>query len=222
MDNVIARIIDITKKYKSVTKVILFGSRARGDNTLKSDYDIAIRMIGSCDKNSLLDEIEHIDTLYKIDVVFIENTTGKSLIDNIKKDGVVVMDKFGIKLNNYEQALSRLHEAIDEFVQGSSLAVRDGVIQRFEFTAELAWKTIREYLLTLEIMDINNPKSVMKEAFKNDIIGEENNWIQILRDRNSTSHIYDEDQANEIYERIANNHVCLFDKLLSVLKNVIN
>ena len=48
--------------------------------------------------------------------------------------------------------------------------MRDGVIQRFEFTAELAWKTTREYLLTLEIMDINSPKQVIKEAFNNNQI----------------------------------------------------
>ena len=102
------------------------------------------------------------------------------------------MDKFEIKLNNYRNALARLHEAIKESKSTESLTVRDGVIQRFEFTSELAWKTIREYLLSQEVTDINSPKRVMIEAYNNELITDEEGWIQVLHDRNSTSHIYDE------------------------------
>lgn len=95
------------------------------------------------------------------------------------------MDKFQIKFNNYKKALTRLHQTIEEHKENDSLSIRDGAIQRFEFTTELAWKTIREYLLTLELTDINNPREVMKQAYHNDIITAEDKWIQILRDRNS-------------------------------------
>ena len=221
MDSVIIKIAEIIKKYSAVTKVILFGSRARGDNTPKSDYDIAINApsIDISTKNLLLDEIEQVDTLHKMDIVFISSKTDNKLLENIQRDGKIIMDKFQIKLGNYEKAISRLHEAIDESKENNSMTVRDGVIWRFEFTTELAWKTIREYLLSLEVTDINNPRAVMKEAFNNDIVTKEDEWIQILRDRNLTSHIYDEDEADEIYERIVNEHISLFDDLLNVLKS---
>ncbi len=113
-----------------------------------------------------------------------------------------------------------MHEALDEATNSSSLTLRDGVIQRFEFTTELAWKTIREYLIIQEVNDINSPKSVMSEAFNNNIITDDKGWLQILRDRNSTSHIYDEEDADEIYARIKTTHIELFDKLSEKLKNL--
>lgn len=219
MDKVINSIKKISLGYPDIHKVILFGSRARGDNTAKSDYDVAFfaPAIHSQVKNQLLDKIENIDTLYKIDIVFITENTNQLLKENIKRDGTVIMDKFQIKLDNYSRALSRLCETIEEFKHNDSLSIRDGAIQRFEFTTELAWKTIREYLLTLEITGINNPKAVLAEAFKNDIIEDEDCWIQILHDRNSTSHIYDEHEATEIYQRISTTHVKAFKDLLQKL-----
>ena len=123
------------------------------------------------------------------------------------------MDKFQIRLDNYKKALFLLHEAIEESRFNMSKTLRDGLFHRFEFTAELAWKTVREYLLQQEILDINSPKSVMSEAYNNRIVTDELGWLQILRDRNSTSHIYDEEDAQEIYKRIISSHILLFDKL---------
>ncbi len=224
MDKVLDYINRTALQYKSINKIILFGSRARGDNTDKSDYDIAVfsNNIDVSEQSKFLEEIDNIKTLNKIDVVFIkEKHIGTELYQNIINDGVIIMDKFQVKLNNYKNALARLHEAIEEEKINKSLAVRDGAIKRFEFTSELAWKTIREYLLSESITDINSPKKVMREAFNNDIITDDEGWIQILDDRNSTAHIYDEDDANEIFNRITTKHIKLFDELLDKLSNII-
>ena len=75
------------------------------------------------------------------------------------------MSKFETKLTNFSNALERLKEAIEEFEKdNSSNVIRDGVIQRFEFTYELAWKTTKEYLEDIGIVDKNSPKAVIKEA----------------------------------------------------------
>lgn len=123
------------------------------------------------------------------------------------------MDKFQIKLNNYQNAVARLKESIEDAKSIKNLTVRDGVIQRFEFTTDLARKTAREYLLLQEVTDINSPKSVMTEAYNNNLITDAEGWLQILRDRNSTSHIYNEEDADEVYNRIISVHIDLFDKL---------
>ena len=220
MDKVLEEIKRIASKYKNINKVILFGSRARGDNTPKSDYDIAIvsNNLLESDRCSFLNEVEDIETLNKIDLIFVhERHKNTEIYENILRDGVEIVNKFDNKRTNYKNALLGLHESLEESKENDSLTVRDGVIQRFEFTAELAWKTMREYLLLQEITEINSPKSVLSEAFNNNVITDDSGWLQILRDRNSTSHIYDEESAADIYERISTRHIHLFDNLLDVL-----
>ena len=220
-DYVMEQIRNVSLKYKNINKVVLFGSRARGDNTPNSDYDIAVfsNTMEHAEESKFLNDIDNIKTLSKIDVVFIkERHIGSDLYKNIMKDGVTVMDKFQTKLENYKNALARLHESIEDSEKfADNLTFRDGVIQRFEFTAELAWKTIREYLLSEKVANINSPKSVMREAYHMNVITDEDGWIQILDDRNATSHIYDEQEATSIYKRIAAEHLPLFDKLLDTL-----
>lgn len=168
MDKVIENIKSIALKYPAVSKILLFGSRARGDHHDKSDYDIAIVAPGLTleQKNRFSDEIDEIDTFHKVDLVFLKGLNDKkSLCENIKKDGKVIVDKFNTKFENYKNALSSLHEAIDLYRINTNLVMRDGVIQRFEFTTELSWKMIQEYLISLQIPKINNPKAVMAEAY---------------------------------------------------------
>lgn len=133
------------------------------------------------------------------------------------------MRKFEEKLNNFAKALSRLKEAVIEFgKENSNDVVRDGVIQRFEFTYELSWKTTKEYLESIGIVDKNSPKSVIKEAYTQKIIQNEENWLQMISDRNITSHVYEEDQAKEVVERIVKIYVNEFEQLLLHIKKTDN
>lgn len=220
MDAILKKIIAVANQY-GAGKAVLFGSRAHGDSTRKSDYDIAFILPDMSDDNKILDELEDFDTLYKIDAVFLESLDGDDeLTKNIRKDGIVLMDKFQTKLNNFQNALATLEDAVSDFGKTALLSVRDGVIKRFEFTAELAWKTVREYLIGEGIAEINTPKSVMKAAFAANLVDDWDGWIQILNDRNATSHIYDEDEADKIFERIRNKHTALFTKLSDTLSDI--
>jgi nucleotidyltransferase substrate binding protein (TIGR01987 family) len=223
MNNILSSIKTISLKYKEIDKVVLFGSRARKDANEKSDYDIALFMKNSNDliETTIFNEINEIETFHKIDLVFIKNKCNNDkLLLNIEKDGVIIVDKFAIKLENLKKAFQRLQESIEEFDSTKSLSVRDGTIQRFEFTTELSWKSLREHLLTLGVVDINNPKAVLIEAYNNDLVEDEAGWLQILKDRNMTSHIYDEDEAQEIFNRIAIAHIKLFNSLINKLSNI--
>ena len=222
MDAVLKKIIAIAHQY-GAGKAVLFGSRARGDSMQKSDYDIAFILPGMTDdtKNKILNELEDIDTLYKIDAVFLESLDGADeLTKNIRKDGIALMDKFQTKFHNFKNALTALKVAVSDFDKTALLSVRDGAIQRFEFTAELAWKTVREYLIDEGIAEINTPKSVMKAAFAANLVDDGDGWIGILNDRNATSHIYNEDEADKIFERIRNKHTALFTKLSDTLSDI--
>ena len=96
MDHVLNDIAAIGAEF-GVRGIVLFGSRARGDHSLKSDYDIAV--LGSlteAEKARLLDKIDEIETLKKIDLVFVDDVRGsEDLLARIRKEGVVIYGEGG-------------------------------------------------------------------------------------------------------------------------------
>lgn len=123
------------------------------------------------------------------------------------------------KIENYLRAVERLSQAVSEAGENPSDLIRDGVIQRFEFCSELAWKAMREYLIDQGFWQINSPKSVMKEAYAANIISDERKWIGILNDHNLTAHIYDEERAVEIFNRIRTDYLEAFQELKNFFKH---
>jgi nucleotidyltransferase substrate binding protein (TIGR01987 family) len=106
--------------------------------------------------------------------------------------------------SDFKKALDRLEESLQEDLSKGSIVI-DGTIQRFEFTFELAWKLARN-LLAYTGIEIEAPRMVIKESFKAKLIEDGQGWIDMLEDRNKTSHIYDEKQALKIYEKIKTRH----------------
>jgi len=102
------------------------------------------------------------------------------------------------RFENYEKALWLLREALAD-VDALSNLEKEGAVQRFEFTVELAWKTLKDYLeYSGVVLDQNTPKHIVKQAFAAKIISDGQLWIDILDCRNRMSHKYDEaafDQA---------------------------
>lgn len=97
MDEVLDRVVEIARKYKA-KKVILFGSRARGDHSPLSDYDIAIfeeETLSDLEKAYLCDEIEEVPTLKKIQAVFVREGTTDELMGNINREGIVLYEQAG-------------------------------------------------------------------------------------------------------------------------------
>ncbi|HBF12024.1 MAG TPA: nucleotidyltransferase [Deltaproteobacteria bacterium] len=110
---------------------------------------------------------------------------------------------------DYKNALDRLEEALQENALKGSIVV-DGTIQRFEFTFELAWK-LAKALLVHGGIEVNSPRSAIKEGFQAKLFDNGEGWIDMLEDRNKTSHLYDEDESFAIYEKIKKNHVHLLN-----------
>ena len=183
-------------------RILLFGSRARGDNRDRSDIDIAVFGMPKENRIAFSEAIEKLPTLLDFDIIFIDEKTDEALLQNIRKDGVTIMSKFTEKYNKFSLSISRLEESINEYEVYKISSSRDGVIQRFEFCTELAWKTTREYLCEQGYIEINSPKAVMKQAYSDGLIDDERSWIELLNARNLTSHIYDENTAGEIFKSI--------------------
>lgn len=95
------------------------------------------------------------------------------------------------------QAIERLKEAC-ESPRDQKRLVTDATIQRFEFTIELFWKTLKRCLLE-EGIEAKTPKETLSRAFQAGWIDEEELWLRMLKDRNLTSHMYSEELADQIY-----------------------
>lgn len=119
------------------------------------------------------------------------------------------MDEIKISVGNYSRAVQKFTEGIEK---ADDDLYRDGVIQRFEFTFELFWKTLR-LILQYEGFECRSPRSCIKEAFKNEYIVDDELYLDMLEDRNRTSHVYDEQTSLEIFERIKHQYA---DALTSV------
>ena len=95
-------------------------------------------------------------------------------------------------------ATRALQEALKE---SKNQLERDGTIQRFEFTYELLWKTLKK-ILAFKGIDANNPRDVFREASKNKLIDHPQFWFGVIRKRNLSTHIYNQEMADEIFEFI--------------------
>ena len=114
-----------------------------------------------------------------------------------------------IKIQNFEKAFQRLKEAVEKAKDDLD---KDGVIQRFEFTVELLWKTLKA-ILEYQGIECYSPRNCIKEAFKANIIDDDEIILDMLEDRNLSSHIYDEQTSEEIFERIKRVYIEYLDKL---------
>ncbi len=92
-EDIVRQIREIAIKYR-VERILLFGSRARGDHSSDSDYDIAVfgDNLSDIDRALFCADIEVINTLKKIDVVFIRENTDKLLVRSIQEEGVTIYE----------------------------------------------------------------------------------------------------------------------------------
>ncbi len=120
-----------------------------------------------------------------------------------------------------EYALIKLENAFIKLKEGANKAKdeleEDGVIQRFEFTFELFWKTLKIFLQDKGVK-AGTPRDVFKEAFRVEWLDDEEAFLNMLEDRNKTSHIYDKQTSREIFARIKNEYVSAVETVLGRLK----
>ncbi|MBD8487366.1 nucleotidyltransferase substrate binding protein [Echinicola sp. CAU 1574] len=117
---------------------------------------------------------------------------------------------------NYNKALLKLEQAVeyirenyyhegeyDEqlFEKGEDI-VKEGLIQRFEYTHELAWNVMKDFLKERGNIEIYGSRDATREAFSTGLIREGKIWMEMIQSRNKTSHTYNEDTAQEIFSKI--------------------
>ncbi len=119
------------------------------------------------------------------------------------------------RFQNFERAFLLLQEGMSEedWTFRSDLE-KTGLTQRFVFTFELAWKTLRDYLvLGGVVFDQVTPRSVIKEAFAAQLIDDGQAWIDMLQQRNQLSHRYDTALLDDTLREVANRYLSTVEAL---------
>ncbi|MDQ1339817.1 MAG: hypothetical protein QG567_972 [Campylobacterota bacterium] len=125
------------------------------------------------------------------------------------------------RFDNYKKALKQLNDAValsDE--RELSLLEKQGLIQAFEFTHELAWNMLKDYLEYQGNQEIRGSRDAIREAFKVGLIQNGEAWMETIKARNITSHAYDEELVQKASETIADSYIILFNTLAETFEKV--
>ena len=112
-----------------------------------------------------------------------------------------------------------MKEAIDAFDTLSDLE-KEGLVQRFEYTFELAWKTLKDFLEAKGV-ELSFPRDVIKEGFSTQIIANGEVWIEMLDNRNLTAHTYEEKIFKEVLQNIRIKYYSAIAELITYLEKEI-
>ncbi len=128
---------------------------------------------------------------------------------------------------NYNKALLKLEQALDYikkvYLENTTVElssenldlvldemIKEGLIQRFEYTHELAWNVMKDYAEYQGNNNVGGSRDATREALQLKIIENGEIWMDMIQSRNKTTHTYNEATANEIYTKIIDQYFPLF------------
>ena len=116
----------------------------------------------------------------------------------MSSDSEAVLERARVLLGDFERAVERLAGALGE---PENEFIRDAAIQRFEFSFELAWKSI-QVSARREGQECASPRMAISTAWRNEWISDEAAWLDMLEERNKTSHTYRQSMAAEVFANL--------------------
>lgn len=122
------------------------------------------------------------------------------------------------RFQNYEKAYLRLKEgALMLSHDPANILMQAGLIQMFEFTFELAWKVMKDFLES-EGFQVASPKGTIRQAFQGGYITNADDWMQALQDRNMTVHTYDDETAQTVISEICGRYLPMLSQFYDDFK----
>src|SRR5699024_5192891 len=122
------------------------------------------------------------------------------------------------RFENYKNALKKLEDAViyikAHFSKGTDALygdsadetlddlIKQGLVQSFEYTHELAWNVMKDYISFQGIENVHGSRDATRESFSLGVISDGETWMEMIKSRNKTSHTYDEETANDIFYSI--------------------
>jgi nucleotidyltransferase substrate binding protein (TIGR01987 family) len=122
------------------------------------------------------------------------------------------------RLNHFSKALSQLKRFIDK--GDLNELEKQGLIQSFEYTYELAWNTLKDYFESQGETNLHGSRDVFRLAFRRDIIEDGETWMDMIKCRTLTVHTYDEKIAEKIASDITNRYYPEFMTLAKRMKSL--
>lgn len=124
------------------------------------------------------------------------------------------------RFSNYQKALDQLRR----FIEHGELneLEEQGLIQAFEYTHELAWNVLRDYLLSKGQQAIHGSRDATREAFKLELIDDGDCWMDMIRDRNRTVHTYNRETAQAIAGNIRERFFGQFERLRQTMAGLVD
>ena len=115
------------------------------------------------------------------------------------------------RLANYGRALERLNEGV-ALAQQRALSdlEKQGLIQAFEFTHELAWNVMKDYFIYQGNTSITGSRDAIREAFKQGLIQDGEGWMETIKSRHQAEHTYDPAVADDMAQRVRHQYQPLF------------
>ncbi|MCK9373982.1 MAG: nucleotidyltransferase substrate binding protein [Sulfuricurvum sp.] len=117
------------------------------------------------------------------------------------------------RFSNYTNAFEQLQDAVDlSRARELSMLEKQGLIQAFEYTHELAWNVMKDFLEYQGNQNVKGSRDAIREAFKVALIDDGETWMETIQTRNVTSHGYDKEMAEEVVNTIINDYMEIFSK----------
>ena len=132
---------------------------------------------------------------------------------------VKAMDKLrqSVEYINYN-LISKNQEKIEDVENVLDEMIKEGLIQRFEYTHELAWNVMKDYAEYQGNANVGGSRDATREAFQLNLITNGQVWMDMISSRNKTSHTYNEATANEIYAKILNDYYPAFLQFKKIME----
>jgi len=144
----------------------------------------------------------------------IDVTTGNLISMNSKNLDIRWEQRFA----NFLKALNQLKKFIDK--GDLSELERQGLVKAFEYTYELAWNTLKDFLEYQGYTEIYGSRDAIRKSFELGLIEDGHKWMDMLASRNKTSHTYNEETAEEICRQVKDVYFSLFQQLEEKLQKL--
>lgn len=135
------------------------------------------------------------------------------------------------RFSNFIKAMDKLQQSVEYIHKNFEIEdynvedeildemVKEGLIQRFEYTHELAWNVMKDYAEYQGNSTIGGSRDAAREALQLKIISNGEIWMDMIQSRNKTSHTYNEEIANEIYSKILKEYYPVFEKFRNTMED---